>query len=57
MFKEIEEALIYADKRKRLGKLHIYCPECKSDQLQLKEWIVKVQFKCRKCKKVIDFKE
>ena len=41
----------YARKRKRLCEDAPSCPKCAEDQqIQLKEWINNVKWKCRTCK-------
>jgi len=42
----------YEDLRQELCKHAPTCPECKTDQVQLVEWIGEVKWKCRLCKTV-----
>lgn len=50
---DMSAALALADKRLELGKKQPRCGGCGSKQMQLTEWIERVVYKCRKCKKTV----
>ena len=48
----IKGAFESAEKREMLCKNAKPCPACGTKQVQLKEWIDEVVWKCRKCKHI-----